>query len=229
MKAAFIGGGSLRLLPIFRGIFHTIPEVFRDGEIRLIDRERERAEAVARMTAACPEYRNVECKITVTADLDEGLDGIDVLYLTMAAVREPSDTHSCILGKEYDYIDDDAKECLAHSRHAFRNSGMDFLFTVTDTGVRICPWKGSNTFDTVRRTVEMKEKCSIWAQMPYYIDVRTREPGSVERTVKTMVKQKHGERLIGPDEDICRGKFDRYLPRELVVKSFVENRLDFNL
>ena len=37
MKAAFIGGGSLRLLPIFRGIFHKTPEVFLDGEIRLID------------------------------------------------------------------------------------------------------------------------------------------------------------------------------------------------
>ena len=107
MKAAFIGGGSLRLLPIFRGIFHQIPEVFRGGEIRLIDRERERAEAVARMTAACPEYQDVRCKIAVTADLDEGLDGIDVLYLTMAAVREPSDTRSCILGKEYDYIASD--------------------------------------------------------------------------------------------------------------------------
>ena len=132
-------------------------------------------------------------------------------------------------GEEYDYIDDDAKECLAHSRHAFRSSGMDFLFTVTDTGVRICPWKGSNTFDTVRRTVEMKEKCSIWAQMPYYIDVRTKEPGSVEKTVRAMVRHRHGDRLIKEGEDICRGKFDRYLPRELVVKSFVENRLDFNL
>ena len=129
----------------------------------------------------------------------------------------------------YDYLDDDAKECLAHSRMAFRDSGMDYLFTVTDNGIRVCPWKGSNAFDTIRRAIETKERCSIWAQMPYYIDVRTREPGSVERTVKTMVKQKHGERLIGPDEDICRGKFDRYLPRELLMRSFVENRMDFNL
>ena len=107
MKAAFIGGGSLRLLPIFRGIFYQTPEVFRDGEIRLIDVKRERAEAVARMVAACPEYRNVKCKITVTDNADEGLDGVDVLYLTMAAVREPSETLSHILGKEYDYIASD--------------------------------------------------------------------------------------------------------------------------
>ena len=130
---------------------------------------------------------------------------------------------------EYDYLDENAERCLAHSRTSFKESGMDYLFTVTDTGVRICPWKGSNTFDTIRRTIETKEKCSIWAQMPYYIDVRTKEPGSVERTVRALVKHRHGEKLIGKEEDICRGKFDRYLSRELVVKSFVENKLDFNL
>ena len=65
--------------------------------------------------------------------------------------------------------------------------------------------------------------------MPYYIDVRTKEPGSVEKTVRAMVRHRHGDRLIKEGEDICRGKFDRYLPRELVMKSFVENRLDFNL
>ena len=129
----------------------------------------------------------------------------------------------------YDYLDENAERCLAHSRTSFRESGMDYLFTVTDTGVRICPWKGSNTFDTIRRTVETKERCGIWAQMPYFIDVRTKEPGSVERTVRAMVKHRRGDQLIGEDEDICRGKFDRYLPRELVVRSFVMNRLDFNL
>ena len=130
---------------------------------------------------------------------------------------------------EYDYLDDNAKKCLAHSRISFRESGMDYLFTVTNTGVRICPWKGSNTFDTIRRTVMTKERCGIWAQVPYYIDVRTKEPGSVERTVRAMVRHRQGDRLIGEEEDICHGKFDRSLPRKLVVKSVVMNRLDFNL
>ena len=71
MKAAFIGGGSLRLLPIFRGIFKQTPEVFRGGEIRLIDLKQDRAEAVAKMVAACPEYQDVKCKITVTGNLDD--------------------------------------------------------------------------------------------------------------------------------------------------------------
>lgn len=107
MKAAFIGGGSLRLLPIFRGIFHQTPEVFRGGEIRLIDLKQDRAEAVARMVAASPEYQNVQCKITVCNDIDEGLEGVDVLYLTMAAVREPSESQSMILAREYGYMSSD--------------------------------------------------------------------------------------------------------------------------
>ena len=104
MIAAFIGGGSLRLLPIFRGIFLKAPEVFRDGEIRLIDLQKERAEAVAKLTAACPEYKDVQCRITAASDTDRALEGIDVLYLTMGAIREPSQSRAFLLSREYDYI-----------------------------------------------------------------------------------------------------------------------------
>lgn len=107
MKAAFIGGGSLRLLPIFRAIFQDSPEVFRNGEIRLIDRVVERAEAVARLVQACPEYQEVNCKVIVSDNIDEGLKDIDVLYLTMAAVREPSETQANFLAREYGYISSD--------------------------------------------------------------------------------------------------------------------------
>ena len=107
MKITFLGGGSLRLLPRLRGIFQETPEVLRDGEIRLADLRTDRAEAVARMTRACPEYKNVNCKVSVFSDVDAALEGTDVLYLTMAAVREPSDTQALFLGKEYDYISSD--------------------------------------------------------------------------------------------------------------------------
>ena len=107
MKAAFIGGGSLRLLPIFRGIFHECPEIFRNGEIRLIDLKLERAEAVAKLIKACPEHQNVQCKVVATTNMDEGLTGIDVLYLTMAARREPTETLAKFLACEYGYFSSD--------------------------------------------------------------------------------------------------------------------------
>ena len=107
MKITFLGGGSLRLLPIVRGIFQETPEVLQGGEIRLADLKTERAEAVARMIKGCPEYSSVNCKVEVFSELDRALEGTDVLYLTMAAVREPSDTQALFLGKEYGYISSD--------------------------------------------------------------------------------------------------------------------------
>lgn len=107
MKAVFLGGGSLRLLPIFRGLFLKAPEVFRNGEIRLVDRFLERAEAVGKLVLACPEYQNVGCKVIWTDDLDAALQGIDVFYLTMAAIREPSNSLAALAGDEFGYYSSD--------------------------------------------------------------------------------------------------------------------------
>ena len=90
MKVTFLGGGSLRLLPILRGIFQKTPEVLKNGEIRLVDLSLERAEAVARMVKACPEYKDVQCNVVVTGDVDAALEGTDVLYLTMRHPRRLS-------------------------------------------------------------------------------------------------------------------------------------------
>ena len=106
-KITFLGGGSLRLLPILRGVFHDTPTVVDGGEIRLVDLNLERAEAVARLLRACPEYKTVNCKVIVTDNLDSALEGTDILYLTMAAIREPSNAKALFLGKEYGYLSTD--------------------------------------------------------------------------------------------------------------------------
>ena len=56
MKIGFLGGGSLRLLPIIRSCMADSPQNFHNGEIRLIDLKHERSEAVARLIAADPEF-----------------------------------------------------------------------------------------------------------------------------------------------------------------------------
>ena len=101
MNAVFLGGGSLRLLPIFRGIFAKAPEFFRNGEIRLVDLKVERAEAVGKLILACPEYEAVGCKVIWTDKLEDVLPGTDVLYLTMAARSNPTDTQSFFLSNRY--------------------------------------------------------------------------------------------------------------------------------
>ncbi|MBQ9501113.1 MAG: hypothetical protein IJU70_03040 [Lentisphaeria bacterium] len=107
MKVTFIGGGSLRLLPILRGIFAEVPGFFRGGEIRLMDLAPERAEAVGRMILSCPEYADIGCKVIWTDDLDASLKGTDVLYLTMGARRQPDSAQAVFIGSRHGYFSSD--------------------------------------------------------------------------------------------------------------------------
>jgi alpha-galactosidase/6-phospho-beta-glucosidase family protein len=100
MNITFIGGGSLRILPIIRALLDN-RALFEGGSIRLVDLQLERAEAVGRMIMRCPEFRHVKCQVLWTADLERGLEGADILYVTMAIEREPSQTLVGRLSNEY--------------------------------------------------------------------------------------------------------------------------------
>ena len=89
LNLAIVGGGSLLLPPILRAGF-AVPELFASGSIRLADVRPERAQAMRDFLMAAPEYRAVGCPVTCAADLDEALDGADALYVTMEAMRYPS-------------------------------------------------------------------------------------------------------------------------------------------
>ena len=80
-------------------------------------------------------------------------------------------------------------------------------------------------YNGIRRAVIGKGTGRVYARMPYHIDVYTDKPGTVERTVNSFMKNRKAIDLILPDENICRGKFDTYLPRELLVRCFTANRL----
>jgi alpha-galactosidase/6-phospho-beta-glucosidase family protein len=89
MNVVFLGGGSLRLTPIIRGLLKR-QGIFNGGSIRLVDRMLDRAELVGRAIMRCPEMKGVDCRVTWTDDLDSALEGADMLYITMAIEREPS-------------------------------------------------------------------------------------------------------------------------------------------
>ncbi|MBR2426486.1 MAG: hypothetical protein IKB16_07075 [Lentisphaeria bacterium] len=102
MKVTFIGGGSLRLLPLFRGMFKRAPQMWDNGEIRLYDLKQDRAEAVATLVQACPEFSNVKnCKVFCPSSMEDALQGIDALYLSMAAERDPSLTMARIASYDH--------------------------------------------------------------------------------------------------------------------------------
>lgn len=100
MNITFIGGGSLRILPIVRSLLDK-QALFDGGSIRLVDLRLDRAEAVGRMIMKCPEFKNVNCRVLWTSDLSQGLEGTDILYVTMAVEKEPSRTQNIRLSKEY--------------------------------------------------------------------------------------------------------------------------------
>ena len=84
MVATFVGGGSLRLIPVLREVFAEAPEAFRDGEIRLADTRLEAAEAVAALLRRTPEFPE-GCRVAVTDSVEKALEGTGALYVTMAA------------------------------------------------------------------------------------------------------------------------------------------------
>ena len=103
MNIAFIGGGSLRILPIVRSLLEN-QKILGNGSVRLIDLKLERAEAVGRMIMRCPEFKKTGCKVLWTADLAKGLEGADILYVTMEIEREPSRTLSARLSLQNDFL-----------------------------------------------------------------------------------------------------------------------------
>ena len=83
MKAAFVGGGSFRLLGILREAL-AVPGLFDDGEIFLHDLDESRAEAMGRMIMKTPEYAKVDCRVRWGNSLScalEGADAVGVIFL----------------------------------------------------------------------------------------------------------------------------------------------------
>lgn len=81
MNITFIGGGSYRTVPIVRAAMQE-KQIFDNGEIRLVDFNLDRAEAVAKMIKKTPEYKQVHCKITFTDKLEEALPGADIVSVS---------------------------------------------------------------------------------------------------------------------------------------------------
>jgi alpha-galactosidase/6-phospho-beta-glucosidase family protein len=126
MNIAFIGGGSLRILPIVRSLL-GYQKILENGSVRLIDLKLERAEAVGRMIMRCPEFKKTECKVLWTADLAKGLEGADILYVTMEIEREPSRTLSARLSLQNDFLFSDQLS-INGAFLAMRGGGMMLSF-----------------------------------------------------------------------------------------------------
>jgi len=106
MKVVFFGGGAHRYLSIARSIL-AVPSLMDNGEINLYDLAVDRAEAVGKMAMKSPEYQNVNCKITWGSNLDEALDGADIVFVVLMAGSRRNFTQLCNVGNEHGFISSD--------------------------------------------------------------------------------------------------------------------------
>ena len=108
MNITFIGGGSLRLLPILRGVFADNPATLENSELRFYDLNVERANDVATMVASCPEFQSVNgCRVRVPETAEEALTGADVVYITMGIRRAPENGYSIYASNRFGFISTD--------------------------------------------------------------------------------------------------------------------------
>lgn len=128
------------------------------------------------------------------------------------------------------HLDEAASARLEECRAAAREAGMMDLFHETDHGFRIYPWLGTVQFDTLRRILERVPGVD-WVRTlaPYVIDVIT------DLTEEEILEGVERYRRLKPkaslitDEDILEfGKFDTYVPKELLIRAFAADRLDYD-
>ena len=109
--------------------------------------------------------------------------------------------------------------------------GTTTLVTETDDGaLRIHPWLGTVQFDTLRRIIRTIDGVSSMSYFsPYYIDVR----GDITEDelisgIEAFLEDGDRFLLIEQNDKLRFGKFDAYVPDELLMKAFVEDRLDYD-
>jgi len=108
MNITFIGGGSLRLLPILRGVMKTAPTALNGSTLRFYDLNTERAADVACLVQKAPEFRNLtDCRVSVPKNAEEAFSGTDLVYVTMGVRKEPQITLSAYACSEHGFFSTD--------------------------------------------------------------------------------------------------------------------------
>ena len=129
--------------------------------------------------------------------------------------------------EDYSFLDASAHDELRRCRQAARECGMLEGVIEINGWLRIFPWVGTTAFDTLCRV--LRQICDkVLERPPYYVDVLTElDWGELQETIERYSSQRFAYDLIG-DDRLVFGKYDRYVPEDLLVKAFGEDRLDFS-
>ncbi|MBO7204884.1 MAG: hypothetical protein J6V08_00475, partial [Candidatus Methanomethylophilaceae archaeon] len=121
-----------------------------------------------------------------------------------------------------------AKDALTDTRERFTQSATD-RFVMAGQMMHIHVWNGSKAYRTLRLMLEtIPEVKVLYSFEPYVINVLT------ELSPKELSKECDRVSTMDPVESVLRsrinlrfGKFDRFVPDELLAKSYVDDRLDW--
>lgn len=121
-----------------------------------------------------------------------------------------------------------ASQSLTETRTEY-GASMTAVFRDVNGLVRIQPWNGSKGFRTVRTMLgSMKGVRVIRAYEPYTIDVRTElSPEEIRMATDTMAEMDPIPFVSLQGQNIRFGKYDRFVPEELLLKAYVSDRLDW--
>lgn len=156
--------------------------------------------------------------------------GGDVHTRIMAKIRE-------VLSSEqlYPYLAPHAASRLERARRLARESGL-LLRSVLPAGgnsMYIMPWTGSRTFRTLERLLKHRlagrlALRSIVPMEPYYMVVAGKcDPEMLEQAIREDASQlPDPSELLAPGEAPQLGKYDEYIPPELLRQAFAVDGLD---
>ncbi|MCL1828171.1 MAG: DEAD/DEAH box helicase [Oscillospiraceae bacterium] len=158
-------------------------------------------------------------------DVDFDVDLHTVLVRKMRSVMSCDD--------DYPYLSERCRERLADIRYIARNSGIleNLVTQLSDKKFAIFPWVGTRQLFTLHyalldRNVDNR---LLWISS-IFLEVKfAGELGELEAIVADILSSDRNlYDLPLPDKVQVRGKYNEFIPKDLLLKQFVEDYLDFD-
>jgi ATP-dependent helicase Lhr and Lhr-like helicase len=124
------------------------------------------------------------------------------------------------------YLDVVAKRHLAEGRAAFRELGLDRQsWIATGSQIYLFPWKGTRLLDALRLALR-RWRLDVTMQRCCVV-VDTADVERVFAALEDLVQSPPNPQILAAmDDNLCSAKYDYLLPKELLRKATIANKLD---
>ncbi len=133
--------------------------------------------------------------------------------------------------KMYPYLDETSSRALESARIVSRRLHLtETISPDSSIVIDIHPWIGSVQFNTLVRLLKHIDGISVVDCIPpYYVRIRTEyHPSGIIDIIKFHQDKVNPFELITKNDYLAYEKFDKYVPRQLLKKKFVKDKIDLN-